>query len=268
MGDGIGGSTLSDEARLEVEIRHRIGGMALDVAFRLTAPWTVLFAPSGAGKSTVLRVIAGLVQPDYGRIVSTTYPGTKSEIRVVLTDTEAGVAVPPHKRWIRHMAQEAALFPHMTVAENVGYEFRDKRYPKVWRGHIEDVMTVCQVEHLAEKMPSTISGGEGQRVALARAIQPVTKLALLLDEPFSGLDSVLRDELMQRMKARMFAEQVPVLHVTHDVGEAFALDAEVIRMEGGRVVAQGSASVVLAGERERLMRQLGKPAGLTVRSRE
>lgn len=248
---------MSDRGRLEVEIRHRIGAITLDVAFRLTEPWTVLFAPSGAGKSTVLRVIAGLVRPDFGRIVSTLYPGTKGEQRVLLTDTEKRVALPPHRRWVRYMGQEAALFPNMTVAQNAAYGLRDKRSPQASRTHLQEVLAACRAASLSGKMPSALSGGERQRVALARTIAPVSKRAVLLDEPFSGLDGSLRDELMQGLRARMLDEQVPVLHVTHDVGEAFALGAQVIRLEGGKVVAQGPAAEVLAVERERLMTQLG-----------
>lgn len=245
MDDRSGVKRLSDR-RLEVALRHRIGGLALEVEFTLTAPWTVLFAPSGAGKSTVLRVIAGLVRPDAGRIVSL---GT-DRTATVMTDTANGVFVPAHRRAVRFVGQQTALFPHRTVRQNVAYGMANG-------AEAEQVMKLCRIAHLAEKRPSAISGGERQRVALARALGATPARMLLLDEPFTGIDVTLRDELMREIVAWPGLRDTPVLHVTHDVGEVFAAAAEVIRMQDGRVVAQGPAAEVLGLERQRLLDQLG-----------
>ena len=242
--------------RLDVSFRHRIGGLALEIEFSLAKPWTILFAPSGAGKTTVLRVIAGLEKPDWGRIVS----GASD----VLMDSDAGIFVPTWQRQVRLVAQQAALLPHWNVARNVFYGIKpiDMMVVKpsdssLFRMRLlREVLALCRVADLETKMPSELSGGERQRVALAQSLVAQDGRALLLDEPFNALDAGLRDALMADLKAWPIENQTPVLHVTHDVGEVFASGAEVIRMEGGRVVAQGPAEVVLADERESLLQQL------------
>lgn len=246
-------------SRLDVSFRHRIGGVRLDVEFTLTKPWTVLFAPSGAGKSTVLRVIAGLERPDWGRIISRTEGETD-----VLMDSDARVFVPAWQRQIRLVAQQAALLPHWNVARNVLYGIKPLDMmvvkPSDSAGFrmrlVREVLALCRAPDLEAKMPSELSGGERQRVALAQCLAAQDGRALLLDEPFSALDAGLRGSLMGDLKAWPLEHNTPVLHVTHDVGEVFASGAEVIRMESGRVVAQGEASVVLGDERERLLRAL------------
>ncbi|WP_241654708.1 ATP-binding cassette domain-containing protein [Granulicella sibirica] len=231
--------------RLEVALRHRIGVLDLDVAFTLAKPWTSLFAPSGAGKSTVLRVIAGLVKPDGGRVVSAF---VSQEPQVRLTDTATGVFVPPHERNIRFVGQQSALFPHKTVSENVTYGMTSAD-----KSELSEILRICRIEHLLKKMPGNLSGGERQRVSLARALAAGGARALLLDEPFTGLDVALRDAITFDLRAWLRSRSIPVLHVTHDIGEVFSLADEVIRMEGGRVAAQGSPHDVLRAERERLL---------------
>ena len=232
---------MSDAPRtLALAFTHRIGALTLDIRFSLDKPWTVVFAPSGAGKSTVLRVIAGLIRPDSGRVA---LPG------LVLTDTKANVFVPPHLRGIRFVGQQAALFPHLSVLENIAYGATPG-------DAMTDILRLCRVEHLVKKMPSQISGGERQRVALARALASGPSNALLLDEPFSGLDAGLRDEITTELKEWLKAGNLPVLQVTHDVGEVFAVASEVIRLEDGRVLAQGPPEIVLRLERKRLFDQI------------
>jgi molybdate transport system ATP-binding protein len=237
-----------------------MGGLALEIEFTLSQPWTILFAPSGAGKSTVLRVIAGLERPDWGRIVSRR-PGEAPD---VLMDSEVGIFVPTWQRQIRLVAQQAALLPHWNVARNVMYGMKPIDMmvvkPSDSSGFktrlMREVLALCRVAEMEAKMPSELSGGERQRVALAQSLAAQDGRALLLDEPFNALDASLRSGLMADLKAWPTEHRTPVLHVTHDVGEVFASGAEVIRLEGGRVVAQGPAAIVLAEERERLMRQL------------
>jgi molybdate transport system ATP-binding protein len=233
-------------------MRHRIGPLSLDIAFQLTQPWSLLFAPSGAGKTTILRAIAGLLKPQHARIVSRHF---------VLTDTTAGIFILPHQRSIRMVAQNAALFPHLSVLENVRYGFFDlARTPEDRKQNEEDLqalLALCRVEHLTTKMPSQLSGGERQRVALARSLAVPGCNLLLLDEPFTGLDAGLRDDLITDLRVWLARRGTPVLSVTHDVAEAFQLDAEVIKLHEGRIVQQGPAAIVLAEERSRLLSQLG-----------
>jgi len=240
---------------LTVKMEHRVGTVALNVSFALTQPWTVLFGPSGSGKTTVLRTIAGFVRPDFGRVVY----GTD-----VLVDrgTGTGVFVPAHERPVRSAGQAARLFPHMSVRTNV--LFGSGWYSKPDEG-LELADQVLELFHLggfAKRMPRDLSGGERQRVSIARTVVsavtfggPGTAL-LLLDEPFSGLDVAMRDELLAELRDWLRRWKTPVLSVTHDVGEAFQLGAEVIKIADGRVVQQGPAGEVLAMERRRLMEQL------------
>jgi molybdate transport system ATP-binding protein len=238
---------------LTVQIEHRVGALALEVTFQLTQPWTVLFGPSGSGKTTVLRAIAGFVKPDAGRIAY----GTQ-----VLVDRTSGIFISPHARPVRSAGQTALLFPHMTVEENVlfGSVLRSEHAEE--QKIVSEVMAMFRIEGLAKRRPRELSGGERERVSGARALVSATtlqgpqKALVLLDEPFAGLDAAVRDRLLIDLKAWVLRWGIPVLSVTHDVGEAFQLEAEVIRISSGRVVAQGPVAVVLAEERSRLIAQL------------
>lgn len=247
---------LGDERLLAVRLRHRQGSLRLRAQFELREPWTVLFGPSGAGKSTVLRAIAGFVRPDEGLVVYG--PADR-----VLVDTAERVFVPAHDRPVRSAGQTARLFPRMSVRENVEYgvvrETRREEHAGGSGEVVEQVLELFRLSKLAGRIPSGLSGGERQRVSVARAVAAAVtfdgpgRALLLLDEPFSGLDTVLRDELAIRLRERLEGWKTPVLSVSHDVGEAFLLGAEVIRMAEGEVLEQGPATRVLAGERERLL---------------
>jgi molybdate transport system ATP-binding protein len=238
---------------LDVKIKHRVGGVALDVEFALTASWTVLFGPSGSGKTTVLRTIAGFVRPAEGQIVKG---------RDVLMDSAAGKFLPAHQRPVRSATQTAWLFPHQTVRGNL-------LYGHGWKGKgdeaikvAEEVMSLFRLGELTDRRPIELSGGERQRVSVARAVLSAITFGgpgqalLLLDEPFTGLDATLRDELVIGLREALEAWKIPVLSVTHDLGEAFQLGAEVIRIGDGLVVEQGSVETVLTEERQRLLERL------------
>ncbi len=199
-----------------------------------------LFGPSGSGKTSALRTIAGFERPDSGRI---TYR------EQTLVDIGAGVFVPPHIRLVRTATQSARLFPHMTVAENIGYgvSLRSKPHDRRdldidindRRDFIAEVLKLFRVAALAQRLPRELSGGEAQRVSLARAAASAVASApdralLLLDEPFGGMDVALRDEILLELKVWLSKWNTPVLSVTHDLGEAFLLDAEVIKIADGR----------------------------------
>jgi molybdate transport system ATP-binding protein len=240
---------------LSVRIQHRLGALELDVAFTLTQPWTVLFGPSGSGKTTVLRAIAGFVRPDAGRIASCFYGRD-----FVMTDTAQKIFVKPHERSVRVAGQGAALFPHLTVRENIAFGARSQTDGTTAARIVEEAIARFQLPGLAEKSPTMLSGGERQRVAIARAATAAVSLGegsiLLLDEPFTGQDARLRDELIEELRGWLAVMERPVLSVTHDVGETFQLGTEVIKIADGRVVRQGPVAEVLAEERERLLEQL------------
>jgi molybdate transport system ATP-binding protein len=252
-----GRPTLSDNLSsnlLEVNFKHRMGAVSLDVRFALTQPWTVLFGPSGSGKTTILRSIAGFVRPDSGRITS----GAE-----VLFDAAAKVFVPAYKRPFRCAGQTARLFPHQTVRWNLVYGSGRTSKPADAMDVAEQFMTSFRLQGLADRMPADLSGGERQRALVARAVVAAITFdgpgrpLLLLDEPFSGLDIAMRDELLAELQEWMKKWKIPVLSVTHSVGEAFQLAAEVVKIADGRVVRQGPVADVLIEERRRLMRQLG-----------
>lgn len=233
---------------LSLSMQHRQGALAFHVAFALTRPWTVLFGPSGSGKTTVLRAIAGLMRPDNGRIV---LRGN------VLFDRAANISIPAHRRGVRLAAQTTSLFPNMTARENIAYGV-----PAASSTLIEEALQRFQLEPLADSKPWKLSGGERQRVAVARAAASAVAQGnslLLLDEPFAGLHLPLRNSLLTDLRTWLAQTNIPVLSVTHDIGEAFQLAAEVIKFSDGRVLEQGPVEQVLAEERQHLLTQLSPP---------
>jgi len=231
---------------LQADIEHTLGDLSLRISCALSAPWTVLFGPSGAGKTSMLRVLGGLTRPERGRVIL--------EGRT-LVETESGVWVPPAKRGIGFVTQQPALFPHMDVTANVAFGLSGlSRSSSAER--VERMLQLFHATHLAERRPADLSGGEKQRVALARALAPEPRL-VLLDEPFTGLDADLKASILEQLKAWLAERKVPALYVSHDVAEAFQTAAEVMVIESGRIQAHGPAPVVLAGRREQLLRQLG-----------
>jgi molybdate transport system ATP-binding protein len=188
-------------------------------------------------------MIAGLEIPETGMI--------SVESGEVILDTANGIFLPPHRRKVRMVAQRPALFPHLSVIQNVGYNATPDT-----PDFLTTIMDLCRINHLRDKRPSDISGGERQRVALARTLAAQTGCLLLLDEPFTGLEAILRDELISDLRTWTRDQATLVLLVTHDLGEVFAADAHVLKMESGRIIAQGPAAEVLAEERNRLFKRL------------
>ena len=233
-------------------MRHRIGTLAVDVEFSLREPWTVLFGPSGSGKSTILRAIAGVVRPQHGRIVLRSDGTAQPHAVRALFDSSSKQWAPAHLRRIPFAPQSASLFPHKTVRENVTcYLGRPGAHA------IDEALIAFRIDHVAHKYPAQLSGGEAQRVNLARAaVAAGPESVLLLDEPFTGLDTALRSDLIRALQSWVARRNLCVLSVTHDVAEAFQLGAEVIRIADGKVVAQGPVESVLADERLQLLRQL------------
>jgi molybdate transport system ATP-binding protein len=209
-----------------VRVRLKRGHFSIDVAFDGAPGLTALFGPSGSGKTTILNMIAGTQRPDSGLI---TVGGR------TLTDTEAGIFVPPHRRRVGFVFQDAQLFPHLTVGQNIrfGRWFTpaDDTAPR------EDLVTgVLGIDGLLKRRPATLSGGEKQRVALARALLSSPRI-LLMDEPLSGLDDARRNEIMALIERVRDEFAIPIVYVTHTRDEVRRLATHVVQLKDGRIEA-------------------------------
>lgn len=215
----------------------------------LRRPLAVLVGASGAGKTTLLRAVAGLLHPQRGRIV---VAGS------TVWDSHRHIWLPPGRRACGMVMQRPALFPAMTAAQNIAFGLASLSAAER-RRRVEQMVTLFRLQAFVNRYPSGLSGGEQQRVALARALAPEPR-ALLLDEPFAGLNPELKEAILTDLEAWLAGRATPALHVTHDVAEAWRLaarnQAEVLRMEAGRIVAQGSAGTVLGADRGRLLASL------------
>ena len=235
---------------LEFAVEAQRGSFHLRVECRLASPWTVIFGPSGAGKSTLLRILAGL---DRGR------PGEQVNARIefrerLLTDTAQGLGIAPGQRASAFVTQQSALFPHLSVAENVAFGLRHlDRAAREER--IRAMLALVDAQDLGVRRVQHLSGGQAQRVALARALARTPQL-LLLDEPFSALDGTASDALLARLQEWLRAHNVQTVLATHDVTDALATEAEVLLLREGRQIALGPAREVLAAERSRMLARL------------
>jgi molybdate transport system ATP-binding protein len=239
-------SRVADSHLVELRLDAQRGNFHLQVECRFRAEWTVIFGPSGSGKSTLLRLLAGLDTPAHGCV--------RLDERVLM-DTGRGVWVKPGARRCGMVAQQTALFPHLTTAANVAYGLHAlERAARARR--VDEMLELAGATELARLRPAELSGGQAQRVALARALAPGPRL-LLLDEPFSALDGAASDALLERLQAWVRSNGVQAVMATHDVSDALAIDAEVLLLREGRHAAMGPAAEVLAGERARLMDRLG-----------
>ncbi len=220
---------------LSVAAKRRQGEFLLDVDFAAGAGVTALFGRSGSGKTSVVNMVAGLYRPDRGRIVV----GER-----VLFDSGAGVDVAPERRRVGYVFQEARLFPHMSVRGNLEYGLRrvprDQRYVDFGQ-----VVSVLGVEHLLDRRPSRLSGGEKQRVAIGRALLASPKL-LLMDEPLASLDAGRKAEVLPFI-ARLPREfDIPILYVSHSMEEILRLADTLVVIDKGRVAAAGPVETLLA----------------------
>jgi molybdate transport system ATP-binding protein len=221
---------------LRVEARTRLGAFALDVALETPEDGCLALAgPSGAGKTSVLRVVAGLARPDRGRVSC----GDE-----VWLDTARGIDVAPERRRCGYVFQDYALFPHLRAWQNVAYPLRDLPRREHRRRALE-LLDRFGVGTLAEARPRSLSGGERQRVAVARALAR-RPAALLLDEPLSALDARTRAAAGRELASVLREAGVPALLVTHDFTEAALLGDRVGVIDGGRVVQLGGAAELAA----------------------
>ena len=239
-------------AALAARVRKAYVGNAtpsflLDLEIEVPSGITILFGASGAGKSTLLDCIAGLTQPDAGRIAMN---------GDVFFDSEENLNVLPQRRQIAYVFQTLALFPHMTVEANVAYGLRDA--PEQARSaRVSEILQMFRVEQFRARKPREISGGEKQRVALARSLVTLPRV-LLLDEPLTGLDAELKGSIIEDLRAWNAAQKIPILYVTHSREEVDALGEHVIALEHGKIVSEGTPREVLdAPRRKRLAQAAG-----------
>ncbi len=220
---------------LYAEIRLRLSpAFQLDCTFDAAPGFTVLFGHSGAGKSSVLDCIAGIKTPDRGKLLLN---GT------TLFDSNSGVELSPQKRKIAYVFQDLALFPHLTVWQNVSFGLSDLDGATV-KARCDQMLSQFGIDHLCSRRPADLSGGERQRVALARSLVTEPR-ALLLDEPLAALDRPTRMKILDDLRTWNDEHRVPILYVTHSVREALALGERVLRMDQGKIVAEGRPSDLL-----------------------
>ena len=229
----------------DVRIRHVQGDFTLDVAFTAASGGvTALFGPSGAGKSSTVHALAGLSRPRQGRIVL--------EGRTVL-DTQAGIFVPPEKRRIGLVFQDARLFPHMSVEKNLLFGWRRSEV-RAQPDEIGRITSLLGLQHLLPRAPKFLSGGEKSRVALGRALLSSPDI-LLLDEPLASLDVSRRAEILPWLERLRDIARIPIFYVSHSLEEVARLADRVVLLEHGKVVTEGSVFELLVG------RGVEKPIG-------
>ncbi|NKX45986.1 molybdenum ABC transporter ATP-binding protein [Roseicyclus persicicus] len=221
---------------LSVEIAHRFEGLALDVAFDAPPGVTALIGRSGAGKTTVANVIAGLMRPDRARIALD---------GAVLVDTAAGLWPPPQARRVGYVFQEARLFPHLSVRQNLLYGARRRGRLREGQAELGPVTDLLGIAALLARRPGALSGGERQRVAIGRALLSGPRL-LLLDEPLAALDPARKSEILPYLERLRDQSRLPILYVSHAMEEVARLATTVVALDAGRVVARGSAAEVLS----------------------
>ena len=238
--------------RLKVSLRKRYqpveaARFELDIQFEAHPGVTVLLGHSGAGKTTVLRCVAGLCDPEQGRITL----GDK-----VLFDSQKGIGIEPSHRKVGLVFQDLALFPHLTVREDVAYGLR--KIPAAERSQrVTRIMESFQIAGLDDRFPREISGGEQQRVAFARSLV-IEPCVLLLDEPMSSLDIQTKSGIIHDLRAWYETQRIPIHYVTHNHEEVFALGEHVIALKQGRVVAEGAPlNVVPKARRETMVQFAG-----------
>lgn len=220
---------------LSVDIEKQLGDFKLETSFTSDGSVTGLFGNSGAGKTSIINLIAGLIAPDRGRIA------LDGE---TLDDTTSRLHVPPHKRRIGYVFQDARLFPHLSVRQNLDYGRRMNGFAP---DAIAETRTVdlLDIGHLLDRRSAQLSGGERQRVALGRALLAKPKL-LLLDEPLGALDDERKAEILPYFIRLRDEASVPMVLVSHDAGEMRRLATHVVMLKRGKVTASGGVDVLPA----------------------
>jgi molybdate transport system ATP-binding protein len=226
---------------LAVDVEKRLGEFSIAARFETAAGVTAVFGPSGAGKTTLVNMIAGLVAPDRGRI-------TLAD--AVLFDSARRIDVPAHRRRIGYVFQEGRLFPHLSVAGNLDYGRR-------MCGIASDptqmarIVELLDIGRLVDRRPGRLSGGERQRVAVGRALLMRPRL-LLLDEPLASLDAARKREILPYLERLRDEVGIPMVYVSHHAGELARIATSVVRLDAGRVAAVGGKELLDAADADAL----------------
>lgn len=218
---------------LFVEAKKQLGDFALNGSFTSEGGATALFGPSGAGKTSIINMIAGLLRPDSGRIVLD---------NDVLFDHAAHIDVPVSRRRIGYVFQEGRLFPHLSVRHNLDYGRWMSGYPSD-PGAFDRVVELLDIGHLLGRRPGKLSGGERQRVAVGRALLMRPRL-LLLDEPLASLDAARKREILPYLERLRDEARVPLIYVSHNAAELRRIATSVVQLEAGTVMARGGIELL------------------------
>jgi molybdate transport system ATP-binding protein len=245
----IAAPALAPSTALTAQIKKRLTGaghdFTLDVDFALSPGVTILFGASGAGKTRLLDCLAGLTCPDLGQI---------TVAKENWFDGSRQVSIPVRARRVGYVFQDLALFPHLSVEANIQYGISSlAASDRCSRSN--SVLESFRIAHLRGRKPGEISGGERQRVALARSLVTDPRL-LLMDEPLAGLDVPTKSKIVDDLRAWNSAHRIPILYVTHDREEVFALGERVLVLENGRIIAQGTPHDVMSAPRQETVAQL------------
>jgi molybdate transport system ATP-binding protein len=218
---------------LSVDIRHRLGKFRLDTRFETAGGLVALLGRSGSGKTSIINTIAGLIKPDEGFV---------SVDGMVLVDTRGQIFMPPHHRRIGYVFQEGRLFPHLTVRQNLLYG----RWfaPRGAGTDLDGVVDLLGIGALLERRPGRLSGGEKQRVAIGRALLAKPRL-LLMDEPLASLDEARKAEILPYIERLRDQASVPIIYVSHSIGEVARLASTIVLVSGGKVAAVGPAAQIM-----------------------
>lgn len=216
---------------LQVDVKKRLGQFSLEIAFRTEGKWHGILGASGCGKSMTLKMIAGIITPDEGKIVL----GDR-----VLFDSAAGIDLPPQKRKVGYLFQNYALFPTMTVEKNIACGLS-----KGEEGKVREMIEKLQLQGLEKRLPSQLSGGQQQRVALARCLAAEPRV-IMLDEPFSALDEFLKEKLQREVMRVLANYDGEVILVSHNRDEVYRFCEKIIILYDGDVVANGETKEVFS----------------------
>jgi molybdate transport system ATP-binding protein len=219
---------------LAIDIKHRLENFQIDARFETGGGLIALFGRSGAGKTSIVNIVAGLIRPDQG---SVTIDG------VALVDTARGIFVPVHKRRVGYVFQDGRLFPHLTVRQNLVYG----RWfaPKSERhGELDKVADLLGISHLLDRRPAKLSGGEKQRAAIGRALLASPRL-LLMDEPLASLDEARKAEILPYIERLRDDSGVPIVYVSHSVPEVARLASTIVLVSEGSVAAVGATAEIM-----------------------
>jgi molybdate transport system ATP-binding protein len=218
---------------LAVDVEKQLGALKLRVRFQAAGGATALFGPSGAGKTSVVNMIAGLLVPDRGSIAIDD---------AMLFDSTRSIDVPPHQRRIGYVFQEGRLFPHLSVRQNLDYGRRMSGHPRHEK-EFDRIVALLDIGQLLDRRPRLLSGGERQRVAVGRALLMQPRL-LLLDEPLASLDVAHKREILPYLVRLRDDAAIPIVYVSHTAAELRRIATTVVRLNDGQVVASGGLELL------------------------